>query len=113
MSFIYPRTIKITRPQILSAVGSQPYQGLNSATETLISENIAASIQKHRTSKKPIENLPSDIEDTTGWRIFFKGNLGLVNDRDIITDDLGERYQVTANYWNSLGYTCDCEKLEA
>ncbi len=49
------------------------------------------------------------------WQIFIPAwslGLGAIEDRDIIADDLGERYQVQASYWNSLGYNCTCERLQ-
>jgi hypothetical protein len=112
MSFIYPRVISITRPPVLSGIGAQPYQGLETGTETTVATGISASIQQCKESKQPAANLPGDVTRGTLWYIFFRRELGLVRDRDIITDDLGIRYQITAAYWKSLGYKCLCERLQ-
>lgn len=112
MSFLYPRTISISRPTQPVGVGAVGYGAELPATETAIASGIAASIQQKRDGKMPGAGLPGDARSTL-WRIFFNGLAsGFVVDRDIITDDLGIRYQVQAAYWNSMGYNCLCERLE-
>lgn len=113
MSFMYPRIIRITRPNTSNAIGAQPYQGLNTTNETVIATNIPANIQETKESRQPSTDLPGDVIRQTLWNIFFKLPNGTVNERDIITDDLNLRYQVTGAYWNSMGYNCLCEKLQA
>lgn len=112
MSFMYPRTISITRPNTLSGIGAQPYQGLEPSQETSVASGIPANIQQVKESRQSIAGLPGDVTRGTLWHIYFRRELALVNDRDIITDDLGIRYQVTGAYWNSLGYKCLCERLQ-
>ena len=112
LSFLYPRTIAITRPRGNSGIGVQPYGGATLAAEDPVASGIAASIQLARVGGKGPLPLSADAQRSR-WRISFKGENGLVRDRDIITDDLGVRYQVSAAYWNSLGYACECERLEA
>lgn len=113
MSFLYPRTISITRPAVNTGIGAVGYQGLKPSTETVVVSTIPASIQQTQQSKKPDANLPGDASRGTVWNIFFMQPLGIVKNRDIITDDLNIRYQVMAAYWNSLGYRCVCERLES
>jgi hypothetical protein len=119
---IYNRTITITRPNVQAAVGSEGYGGVNAATglnpasETTVATGLPASIQLASSMAKPLADLPSDIYNRTGWKIFIPASsaaLGLINDRDIVTDDQSQRYQVTANNWDILGYTLMCERLEA
>jgi hypothetical protein len=111
MSFIYPRTITISRPFNTSGVGALPYQGLDPSDETVIATGIIASIQKE-SSVSLQSGLPGDVASGSEWAIFFVLPNGTLLDRDIITDDLGERYQVMAAYWNSLGYKAICERLQ-
>jgi len=111
MNFIYPRTITITRPKVQSGVGAVAYGGVIQAQELPIAQGISASIQLSKQGKSGAVGLPADGK-TTWWKILFQGPLGLVQDRDIITDDLGVRYQVVAPYWNSLGYNLLTERLE-
>jgi hypothetical protein len=113
--FLYPRTIGITRPAAQSSVGSEPYGGLNQATETTIATGLPASIQKAGAAGAPLGGIPGDMADRSVWRMFIpQGSvaLGVVQDRDIVTDDQGWRYQVMATYWNSLGLQLSCELLE-
>jgi len=111
MSFLYPRTISISRPTQPTGVGAVGYGGELPATETAVASGVAASIQQKKEGRPPPAGLPGDARMTL-WRIFFNLPNGTVADRDIIADDLGIRYQVQAAYWNSLGYNCLCERLE-
>lgn len=116
MSFLYPRTIAITRPARDLAVGYQPnYSGLDPATETPVASGLPASIQLKKERGKPDPGLPSDAAAKSFWTVFIpRGSaaLGLIQTNDVITDDLGVRYSVTAPYWNSLGYALLAESLE-
>jgi hypothetical protein len=115
MSLLYPRTISITRANTTTSVGLQGYQGETQANETTVVSGLPASIQSKGVAGTPLEGLPADIRARTVWRIFVPGSqlaLGVVLDRDVVTDDLGDRYQVTAAYWNFLGHNLMCEKLE-
>jgi hypothetical protein len=110
MSFLYPRTIAITRPTQAGTVGAVGYGGQVPSTEEPVADGIAASIQLKKDGRSPRAALPGDAH-LTEWRIMFKGARDLVQARDVITDDLGVRYQVQAPYWNSLGFNCLCERL--
>ena len=115
MSLLYPRTVQITRPNGTTAVGLAPYQGEIESNETVIVAGLPASIQQKGVGGGTIENLPADQRARSVWRVFIPGPqlaLGMVLDRDIITDDLGTRYQVTAAYWNFLGHNLMVERLE-
>lgn len=119
MSFLYPRTITIKRP------GAQPasvgFQGQSPSsqraleTDVVASPGIPAGIQfKKRQGSNP-PGLPADT-DVSEWEILIpRVSLarGSVQDNDVVIDDLGERYQVFANYWNSLGYALRCQKQKA
>lgn len=116
MSFIYPRTIAITRPAQDTAVGYSPnYSGVDSSNEMPIASGLPASIQLKKERGKPDPNLPADASAKTFWTIFIPSAfapLGLIATNDIATDDLGNRYQITGPYWNSLGYAALAELLE-
>lgn len=111
MSFLYPRTISVYRDLEPTQGGLQTYNTTNQGT--LVASAIPASIQlKKETGTQPA-NLPADISRRTYWNIMFRAPPGTVIDNDIVVDDLGVRYQVTAAYWNSLGFNCLCERMEA
>lgn len=112
MSFMYPRLITITRPDTTSGVGAIDYQGLDPVNETIIQTEVAANIQRIENLRALVADLPGDVARGSMWAIFFKLPNGTVLDRDIITDDLNVRYQVTAAYWNSMGYKAICERLQ-
>lgn len=112
MSFLYPRTIAITRPAAQSGVGAQPYGGLSPTTETPVASGLAASIQLATAGKTNPAGLPGDVE-VSNYKIFSRQiGRGLVQDRDIVTDDMGWRYQVLSAYWDSLGANLYTKRLE-
>ena len=115
MSFLYPRTVSISRPGVQAGVGAQPYGGLVPASETSIATGLPASIQTTvKAYRNNEESLPSDA-GITMWSIFVPRTaaaLGLIAVRDVITDDLGQRYQVIAPYYNSLGHKLLVKRLE-
>ncbi len=112
MSFIYPRTVTITRPTPDTGIGVRPFSAEQANQETLILANVAASIQYDSTTRKLTAGLPADIYTGSRWMMFICAPLGTMQDNDIITDDLGIRYQVHASYWDSFGYNAKCEKLQ-
>lgn len=111
MSWMYPRTVTVTRPAQTTGVGLQAYQAAPQSPTTIGS--YPASIQLKKEVGIPPAKLPGDAARTTYWTIFVQTTLGTIRDRDILIDDQSARYQVTAAYWNSLGYACLCERLEA
>ena len=106
MSFLYPRTVSLSRPNPNVGTGALPYSGETSANETVLAsgQTFPASIQHRSGRGGPPGNLPADAVNAADWYIFIRmPPLGGISERDIVTDDLGKRYQVTAAYWNSLG----------
>lgn len=117
MSFIYPRTISITRQPVTTGGGVQPYGGMNPGAEQTIYSGLPASIQQKGTGSRPDANLPADAKDRSLWRVLMPLSAGVaagsVLRGDIVTDDTGQRYQVWAPYVNSLGPNFLAERLEA
>jgi hypothetical protein len=115
MSFVYPRVISITRPIADLGVGAVEYGGELPLNEESIATQLPASIQLNKQGAKPGADLPADMSNRTFWKILIPNGaiaFGTIRVRDIVTDDLGLRYAVVANYWNSLGYGLRCELLE-
>jgi hypothetical protein len=106
MGFMYPRTVSFVRSAAQSGVGVVGYGGHTTATETQIAANIPASVQARREGGTAPNGLPGDGTKPT-WYVFIprsKLAKGTVENRDIMIDDEGERYQVIQPYWDSLGY---------
>jgi len=115
MSFLYPRTVTVTRPPNTTSFGPQQYQGLQPGQETIVAKDLPASIQEHRTAADPLARLPADATGRGDWVIFIPGyaaSLGTILKNDIITDDADVRYYVTLPYWNGLGYKLTVETLK-
>lgn len=112
MSLIFPRTIKIVRPYDQKGVGTLGYGGMSQNTERLIIENVPAAIQQKSISRQLSQKLPGDIRAKTLWRILFKLPHALIEDRDIVVAENGERFQITSSYWTPIMYNCLSERLE-
>ena len=112
-SFLYPRLVQITRPNQDATLGAQPYSGLRADNETVIASGIAAHIQVDKGSLAPAAKLASDVAYETFWKIIFKVARGLVKTGDIITDELGNRYQVNSSDWGPLVTSCRAQILQA
>lgn len=77
---------------------------------------LPASVQFSRRAGQPDPGLPADVVSASGFNIFIPlawSVLGQIDENDIVTDDLGKRYQVVAAYWNILGYNLSCTLLKA
>lgn len=112
MSFLYPRVISITRPNPPGGYGAQPYSGLAPDDETQIAAGLAAHIQVDKGSLAPQAKLPADAAYQSFWKIIFKAPRGLTWRGDVITDDLGNRYQVVSADWGPMVTTCRAQILE-
>jgi hypothetical protein len=110
-SFLFPNTITISRPKIMSGVGAQEYSGLLSTEETVVKSCLAAHVQADRQGTAPTAQLPGDAAGQSIWKIIFRGSKGLVTERDIITDEQNKRYQVISAYWGPLTTTCRCQLM--
>jgi len=116
-AFIYNRTITITRPAAHTTVGPVGYGGVTQATETAVLSGLKASIQAKSGSTRPrAGDLPASPPAPIGWNIYLPRNAvanGVIKDRDIVTDDNGDRYQVDAANWTPMGYKLMTIRLEA
>ena len=114
MSFLFPRTITISRPGKDDSVGALDYAGLDIANETPVLGSTPAKIQADRQGQAPETKLPSNAAGQSIWKIIFKVPLGIVAGGDIITSEIGERFQVIGPpYWGPLVTTCRCQILES
>jgi len=112
VSFLYPSTISITRQNQNNALGTQGYGGVLATNESIIATGIPAHIQADRQGTRPQSGLPADAAGQSIWKVIFKAAKGLVQDRDIITDDIGRRFQVISADWGPLVTTCRSQILE-
>ena len=111
--FLFPRVVRISRPAADSGVGARPYSGLTAITETTVASNIPAHIQPDRQGKPPTAGLPADAVGAPTWKVIVKLPKGKVQKRDVITDELGNRYQVVYAAWNPLVTTCLAQDISA
>ena len=105
MSFLFPSLIRLSRPQGNAGAGAQPYSGLSQAKETVIVTAAKAHIQPDRQGQAPLSGLPADAAGQPTVKIILKLPKGVVQRRDVLTDDLGSRYQAIQSTWTPLGTT--------
>jgi hypothetical protein len=110
MSFLYPRKISIRRPRPQTGVGALDYSGETAGNEDVILSGLPASIQQKsgKNNRQGDTDLPANSTVQLGWRVFIPKSAAptpdLIRNRDVVVDELGNRYSVYANYWNSLGF---------
>ncbi len=105
MSFLFPSVIRLSRPQGNAGAGAQPYSGLSQQKETVIVTAAKAHIQPDRQGQAPLAGLPADAAGQPTVKIILKLPKGVVQRRDVLTDDLGSRYQAIQSTWTPLGTT--------
>jgi hypothetical protein len=112
---MYARRIKIERPDLTTGEGAIGYGGLTRAKLSTIFTDIHASVQARNSGKANTVHLPADTP-VAEWRVMVKrGQLadGDVRNKDVITDDLGRRFEVKSDYCHGMGMTLTVDRLEA
>jgi hypothetical protein len=115
---VYPRVVTITRPAVNAAgstgFGLGPYQGVVASSETTIVASTPAAIQVNSSAKGIAAKLPADALHSVEYLILVPQvtTLGTIEERDMVTDELGNRYQIFAAYWTVLGYQCKATLVE-
>lgn len=112
MSFLFPRIVAVSRPTQNTGVGAQDYSGVEETNETTVATGVKAHIQADRQGTSPEAKLAADAAGQSIWRIIFKLPLGTVRTGDIITSEIGDRYQVIAADWGPLVTSCRCQILQ-
>lgn len=116
MSFLYPRTIAVDRPAAETDPGVTEYGYLARADEAPQLAGLPCSIQQRATAGQTGAQLPSDTRANTAWRIFIPlralRDPTAIQPNDVVIDDLGRRFQVTAAYFNSLGFNLLTEHVK-
>jgi hypothetical protein len=121
MNWLYPRTIAVHRPANADVTGGAPsvrklpYSGVTAAAETVVLTGVPAAIQFITPAGSRNNKLPADTNAPGGWKILLPRSaaaLGAIQNRDIIVDDQGQRYQAEDAYWTPLGYQLRTRLLE-
>lgn len=115
---LFDRVISIYRQATELAPGNVGYMGQNRTTETLLFSGIAASIQAtaSRATRSGDDRQPYDAPGPVVWNIivpFSTAPLGGLKTRDIVVDDVGDRYQVSAAYPDGVVWKLASLRLDA
>ena len=114
----YNRSVSFYRETTQLAPGNVGYGGHNRTTEVLTFGPVAASIQcpSVGNTRTADGKLPDDTAGPVRWNIYLAAGVAANNailTRDIIVDDLGNRYQVDSAYWSPAGWKIQTIRLEA
>lgn len=119
-TFLYPRTIYIQRPVEIgpTAAGAVGYQGTTEAAETMIYQDVTASIIASGSGygySAPRGGLPGD-SPPIHWDIMLpawaNATLPIIQEQDVIYDDIGRRFQVIGFQPTQLGAKMICVRLK-
>src|ERR1700723_3385518 len=96
---LYPRAVSISRQQSQLQAGDAGYLASTAGNCSPVAgaTDLPASIQQTREPGAPEGHTPSDAPNRSVWNIFIPGEaaaLGLITERDQVTDDLGKNYIV-------------------
>jgi len=103
-SLLYPRLISATRPTQPPGTGNLGHLGTSTSEEVLLFSGIAADIELASSGRNTAgaRDVPADSPGPIKWSIFISGtdaaSLPVIQERDMIYDDLGRRFQVSG-YW--------------
>lgn len=115
MAIAYPRRVSILRLPLRTGVGALPYGGHVQADESAVFQGLPAGVQLRRASGRPEPDLPADALNRTLWRISIPRRalpIGAIQVRDIVVDDMGDRWHVTAAQFSLIGYDLMAERLD-
>ena len=108
------RMASIARPNGTISNGIQDYSGVTQTNETSLAAALPCRIEMDRQGTAPASKLPSDAAGQSIFKIIFpKMALGFIQTSDIITDELGNRYEVISTEWGRLVTSCRCQILQA
>ena len=114
MSLLYPRMVTIQRKIESDKPGAQGgYGGVTPDQFATIPATLRAHIAAERQGTSPEAKLPGDAAGQSIWSISFpRMKLGVVRSRDVIVDELGQRYEVISADWSPLCTVCRSQILE-
>ena len=97
-------------------VSSKPVTGNVQAGEIAIVAGVPVNILGTTGRATGTGELPSDAPGPSRWRIALPASVcpkGSVKDRDVLIDEEGYRYQVSAAVWTAIGYRCEAIRTES
>lgn len=99
------RTVTVFRPQQQPTVGAGSYGGNTAQNQTVIAKGFPASILINAKADKGSVNLPGDTRQAW-WNLLLPPIPGdvIIQDADIVEDDIGNRYVVSAAELTDMGW---------
>lgn len=112
MSFLRPHTITVWRNVDTDDTGRGSYGADLRSEEVKVYGPVAANISEARQARPVPHNIPNAAMFRGIYLIVFAGRDGLVETKDIVKDQNGNRYQAMSVTWGRFGYSVMGEHME-
>jgi hypothetical protein len=110
--FLRPRTIDVLRHERATSPGRASYSASVRADETVILTGVAANIFASREARPITTSIPTGTMFRSLYKVVFRAAAGVVQSKDVIRDDLGNRYQVMSLSQGWFGVSALAELME-
>lgn len=110
--FLRPRTVDVLRHRRSTLPGRAAYSASVPANEELVLVGIPANIFASREARPIVHGVPTGTMFRSLYSVVMKVDAGVVQSKDVVRDDLGNRYQVMSISQGWFGITALCELME-
>lgn len=115
---LFIRTVTFKRPMLPTSGGLIGYQGVSESTEDVLISGVPANVEIASSGRNSASSgLPGDSPGPIKWTITLPpsamATMPEIMERDVIYDDRGERFQVSAYQPSQIGARIDCVRLTA
>lgn len=104
-------SLTFSRPAAAAQVGALSYQTV--AAQAIYATSVPGYLSAKKETGRPATALPGDADLRAFYSAAFYLPAGSVEERDIVTDGNGARYQVVAATAGLLGYNALLERMQA
>lgn len=116
---LYPRRVTVKRPTSSGPSGGLlAYQGVRESAEVVVATGLPAVVDIASSGRNSsVGGLPADAPGPIKWTItlppWIVATIPQIEERDVIYDDLGRRFHVSAYEPHPLGARIDVVRVEA
>lgn len=110
--FLRPRTVDVFRHKRSTLPGRASYSASTQADEELMLSGVPANIFASREARPIVHGVPTGTMFRSLYSVVMKVDVGVVQSKDIVRDELGNRYQVMSVSQGWFGITALCELME-
>lgn len=112
MSFLRPHTVNVWRVQKTATTGLGPYGADEETDEIKVFGPVRANISEARQARPVPHGIPGAAMFRGIYLIVFRCSDGIVQTKDIVIDQNGNRYQAMSVTWGRFGVSVMGELME-